>query len=366
MGDQKMIKQILEAKQNGHEHHPLYKAVNEINITFEKWRNTAGFKSEKDEENLYSTMHTILGAAIPRNLLYTPPDVAYLDYEKDIGSSGPCFKFVGTKRRNTIGEKYLKEYLNVAPVSLALVRAIECMYLSELDFKRPMLDIGCGDALFASIFFKEQADQGMDISSTEVTSAKKTGTYKNVIVANALNIPFKDETLTTVFSNCVLEHIPQIDDVFKEVYRVLKKDGILIFTVPSDIVGEHLFFSSFFKKIGLSKIGEFYSQKFNSLCRHHNLYSPSIWEKKLEMADLELVSYQRYLSPNATKIHDIMLIFGVFSLIYKKLFRRMILFPALRKSIEVPILYLFLRRFMVSNSENGSSLLIVARKQGEK
>ena len=268
------------------------------------------------------------------------------------------------EEEDKIKRNYLKEYLKVAPLALALVRALECLHLSELEFKQPMLDIGCGNGLFASIFFEEQIEQGLDISPTEVASAKKTGTYKNVMVANALNIPFEDNSFTTVFSNCVLEHIPQIDDVLKEISRVLKIDGKLIFTVPSDIYGEQLFYSSFFKKIGLGKTGEFYSRKINSLCRHYNLYSPSIWENKLEMAGLKLVSNKRYLPPNATKVHDIMLIFSIFSLINKKLFKRIILFSRFRRLIAVPILFSLFKRFYDSDSENGSSLLIVAIKKG--
>lgn len=268
------------------------------------------------------------------------------------------------EEEDKIKRNYLKEYLKVAPVALALVRALECRYLSELELEPPMLDIGCGNGLFASIFFEEQIEQGLDISPTEAATAKKTGTYKNVMVANALDIPFEDDSFTTVFSNCVLEHIPQIDDVLKEISRVLKIDGKLIFTVPSDIYGEQLFYSSFFKKIGLGKTGEFYSRKINSLCRHYNLYSPSIWKNKLETADLKLVSYKRYLSPNATKVHDIMLVFSVFSLINKKLFKRMILFSRFRRLIVVPILFSLFKRFYDSDSENGSSLLIVATKKG--
>jgi len=44
----------------------------------------------------------------------------------------------------------------------------------------------------------------------------------------------------------------------------------------------------------------------------------------------------------------------------------MILFPALRRWIVVPIFSPILRGYYESDSEKGSSLLIVARKQGEK
>lgn len=258
---------------------------------------------------------------------------------------------------------YLKEYLSVAPVSLAIVRAIECRLLSKLEFNHPILDIGCGDGLFASLFFKEQLEEGIDVSPEEISRARRSGAYKDLRVSNAVDLPYDDETFQTVFSNCVLEHIPPIDDVLKEISRVLKTDGNLIFTVPSEKFGENLLFNSFFRKIGLGNIGELYSKKFNSFFKHYNLNSPETWERRLETSGLKMVSCERYLSPGATKVHEITLIFGAPSIIIKKLFGRLIIFPSIRRYIVVPIIYPLLRGFYESDPKNGSSLLIVARKQ---
>jgi len=57
----------------------------------------------------------------------------------------------------SLERNYLKEYLKIAPTSLALVRAIECRLLSRIEFKHPLLDIGCGDGLFASLFLKTRS-----------------------------------------------------------------------------------------------------------------------------------------------------------------------------------------------------------------
>lgn len=258
---------------------------------------------------------------------------------------------------------YFKEYLSIAPISLAIVRAIECRLLSRFEFKHPILDIGCGDGLFASMFFKEQLDDGIDVSPDEIRRARKSGAYKNLRISNAAELPYNDKTFQTVFSNCVLEHILPIDDVLKEISRVLKTDGKLIFTVPSETISENLFFNSLLRKIGLARTGELYSKRFNSFFKHYNLNSPETWEKKLEMAGLKMVSCERYLSPGATKVHEITLIFGIPSIIFKKLFGRLILLPSIRRNIVVPVIYPLFKRIYESDSKNGSSLLIVARKQ---
>jgi len=260
---------------------------------------------------------------------------------------------------------YLNEYLSIAPVALALVRAIECRLLEDEKFAHPMLDVGCGDGLFASTFFEEKIDEGIDISPVQAERAKKTGAYKNVTVADATSLPFKDEYFSTVFSNCVLEHIPEIDRVLREISRVLKEDGKLVFTVPSDRFGENLLVSTLFRKSGLPKMGELYARKLNSVCKHYNLHSPGEWEKKLNDSGLTMKKYTRYLSPSATKAHEIMIPASIFSMMNKRLFGRMILFPKIRKLLLAPILSPILRGLYESDSDKGSSLLIVAAKRGQ-
>ena len=51
--------------------------------------------------------------------------------------------------------RLLKPYLMNAPMSLALYRALECEVLANRDFIPPLLDVGCGDGIFASVLFAE-------------------------------------------------------------------------------------------------------------------------------------------------------------------------------------------------------------------
>ena len=267
------------------------------------------------------------------------------------------------KNNKSLRTEWFKEYLNVAPVSLALVRANECQILSKLEFKEPILDIGCGDGIFASVFFEKQIDEGIDMSPDQIARAKKRKAYKNLRLANAAKLPYKDKPFMTVFSNCVFEHIPQIDDVLKEVSRVLNVKGKLIFTVPSEAYGTNLLFSSLFRKIGLIKLADLYARKVNFFCRHYNLHNLDVWKNKLEKAGLKLESCQVYLSPTATKAHDIMLIFGLFSMINKRLFGRMILFPKFRKFIVSSFVFPIFNPIYRIEPKNGSSLLIIAKKE---
>src|SRR5262249_1517443 len=48
---------------------------------------------------------------------------------------------------------HLERYLCTAPISLALERAIEARWLASLPLVEPVLDVGCGDGLFAERTF---------------------------------------------------------------------------------------------------------------------------------------------------------------------------------------------------------------------
>jgi len=57
---------------------------------------------------------------------------------------------------------FLYNYLKQAPISLAIERSFECEILSKQKFQRPILDIGCGEGLFALILFDEKINVGID------------------------------------------------------------------------------------------------------------------------------------------------------------------------------------------------------------
>ena len=45
-------------------------------------------------------------------------------------------------------------------------------------------------------------------------------------------MPFENNIFNTIFATEVFEHIHDLETALNEIYRVLKKDGIIFFTVP--------------------------------------------------------------------------------------------------------------------------------------
>lgn len=102
-------------------------------------------------------------------------------------------------------------------------------YLKLKGDKAKILDVGCGYGVFLEKFVKNGF--GIDGNYNHVNVCKKRGL--NVIHGYAEKIPFKDNEFDCVILMQTLEHSLKPDEVFKEIFRVLKPGGLFICTTPS-------------------------------------------------------------------------------------------------------------------------------------
>lgn len=105
---------------------------------------------------------------------------------------------------------------------------------------KKVLDIGCGFGWFELNVLKKGVKQiaGIEISSLDLKTAKENIRDERIIfkVGGALKLPFKDNYFDTVAAWEVIEHIPKNTEskMFKEVGRVLKKNGSFYLSTPYD------------------------------------------------------------------------------------------------------------------------------------
>jgi len=177
---------------------------------------------------------------------------------------------------------YLQEYLKVAPISHAIWRACEAKELEKYKLERPLLDLGCGFGEFSGVFFNSMIEVGVDISLKDVLLAAKGKKYKKVKCEDARAMSFKDNSFKSALSVSVLEHIPRVEGVLKEVYRVLKPGGRFLFTVPGVQFSRELMGYRWFKKLGFKRLAEGYQQAVNRVFKHYNLWTDKRWRKELE------------------------------------------------------------------------------------
>ena len=90
-----------------------------------------------------------------------------------------------------------------------------------------LLDVGCGSKPYESLF-KVEKYIGIDVevSGHSHTSSKVDKFYDGLL------IPYDDNEFDWVFSSEVFEHVFNLDELLKEINRVLTSGGKLAFTCP--------------------------------------------------------------------------------------------------------------------------------------
>ncbi|MBN1765971.1 MAG: class I SAM-dependent methyltransferase [Sedimentisphaerales bacterium] len=97
------------------------------------------------------------------------------------------------------------------------------------------LDFGCSQGDFMNALSEKNIKCiiGLDISRDEINQARQRFPHLDVRHINqTIPLPFEDETFDSIALLDVLEHVYEQEQLLQELYRVLRKDGLLIVTVP--------------------------------------------------------------------------------------------------------------------------------------
>ncbi|KXH75554.1 MAG: hypothetical protein AM326_08905 [Candidatus Thorarchaeota archaeon SMTZ-45] len=98
---------------------------------------------------------------------------------------------------------------------------------------KTLLDAGCGDGYLSRYYAKKGAIvTGVDISPKLIDVARKPGSDIDYKIADICNLEdLQNNSFDLVLSNLVLLNIPCLNEAIKEFHRVLKPDGVLIFSI---------------------------------------------------------------------------------------------------------------------------------------
>lgn len=112
--------------------------------------------------------------------------------------------------------------------------------IDKIDFSKSprILEVACNEAENIMNFAKKYHNKnvGIDLNEQAIASAKQSiddrnlSEYVDVMVADATNLPFEDESFDVVINEAMLTMLSetQKQKAIKEYYRVLKKGGILL------------------------------------------------------------------------------------------------------------------------------------------
>lgn len=237
------------------------------------------------------------------------------------------------------GSDFFRRYLDEAPLPLALERSLECAILSRQEFTRPILDIGCGEGMFARVLFDEPVDVGIDPQQSELDRAKQYGAYKELIRCYGASIPKKDGEFRTVFSNSVLEHIPDLEPVVREARRLIAADGVFYATVPTDLFDHYSMAYQLLDGLGLKAAAAAFSRFFNRFWRHYHYHTPEGWAELFSRNGFRVERRWQYCPKAVGVLDDAMAFPALPSIFVKKALNRWFLWPAFRRNVTAPLLH---------------------------
>jgi ubiquinone/menaquinone biosynthesis C-methylase UbiE len=104
--------------------------------------------------------------------------------------------------------------------------------LDTLDLRgKKLLEIGLGQGADSMQLINRGVDYyGIDLTEESVRRVKErfamfNKPYNEVSVVNAEQIPYPDQSFDIVYSHGVIHHSPHIENIAKEIYRVLRPGG---------------------------------------------------------------------------------------------------------------------------------------------
>ena len=234
--------------------------------------------------------------------------------------------------------EFLRRYVELAPLALAIERSIECEILATQSFERPILDVGCGDGVFASVLCADPIETGVDFNPVEIARAKSTKRYCELLECGGDAVPKPDGTYRTIFSNSVLEHIADLMPVLAEQFRLLAEDGRFYVTVPTDQWERYTLPARLLRAIKFNSCAERYGSFYNAFWHHFHRYPASRWRALFEQAGFNVVEQKHYIPADITTLLDALTPLGSSAMISKQLLGRWIAVPQLRRMLA-PILY---------------------------
>lgn len=260
-----------------------------------------------------------------------------------------------------MNDDFLWLHLRELPYFRSILRAVEADLFQGVKLDPPILDVGSGDGHFTSVAFAQIVDAGLDPDLRTMREAKRRSCYRWLIQADGTRMPLADGSFSSAFSNSVLEHIPPLEPVLKEVGRVLKPGARFVFTVPNPGYRDELSVPIVLERLKLHRLATAYRSWFVRMSRTWNLFHEDGWGERLANAGFEIERSLRYFPPSSLHALEWGHYFGAACLLPRWLFGRWVMVPA-RWNLRLTEM-LVRRYYEAPKNEEGTYTFYVARKR---
>lgn len=253
-------------------------------------------------------------------------------------------------------------YFPHTPIALCVKECARLSLLRQVELEGPLLDVGSGDGLFASIAFPRLESLGIDINASEVALAAARGAYTSAITADITTHHPAEKHYRTCVANCSLEHIPALDLALRNIWDALTPGGRFITFVPNREWTRELVSHQLLRTLGARSLAERLSQFVDSFFKHHHLHDKQGWQELFEKAGFEIERIEPALSSANTKTFELFLVPSLIGWANKKLTSRYTNFPALRALLSGPAYLLTRLTLALFDQTPTAEFFIVAKR----
>ena len=160
------------------------------------------------------------------------------------------------------------------------------IFAAGLTEDKVVLDVACGTGYGTGYMMEKGAREvvGVDISVAAVDYARErfgTNNEASFVCADAIRLPFVDNTFDVVVSFETIEHIRQYGKFLGECRRVLKENGLLVCSTPN----RRIFSPNLAKPLNTFHVREFWPEEFCRLLRRYFAHITLYGQCDVKLAD---------------------------------------------------------------------------------
>jgi len=243
----------------------------------------------------------------------------------------------------TVALAFYERFLEAYPTAVysPLAKSLELGYFTRHPITGPSLEIAVGDGFFSSMLCSQRStriDYGMDLIYETLAASKKYEIYRNLCVSDAEEIPFPDNSFSTIIMNNLMHHLPDRDRILDEIWRVLKPGGVFLFT--DNLIGWDAFSfeQRLLRAVGLRAIAKRLSLLKLRLMAQSLIASEEFWKRDAITRRWGVAEVSQFVSRQAMTIASIFEFLNLkFGQPTRKPLRQLLRLGMLRRLIAEPI-----------------------------
>jgi len=255
-----------------------------------------------------------------------------------------------------------ERYFPYTPAALCVKECARLSALRTYECPGPILDVGCGDGLFASIAFQGAEVWGIDIDAEEGRWAAASQAYTQIVLGDVTRARLPEAFFATCVANCSLEHVPRVDRALANIARSLAPGGRAYLFVPNKDWARDLLSYRALAELGLESVAELLRSSVDSFFKHHHLHDRDEWHAIVNAAGLRVVAIEPALSTGTTVAFELLLLPSLAGWLNKTLTTRWTNFPPARRLLARPVHALVERILAASSATRSAEFLIVAER----